>query len=231
MKRFYTKLVLLAIGFSFCSPDNTLFAQVFSINDSLAYEHLQMLEDGVLLVRLQDKEKKLRLLKEAGMHARAAKVKASNDEQNAKIIDGFKTVYEYSEVYFFYSRDSKKILAKEYEGNLFYDGDEIEIDSTRHIYICDFGYSSPAGENYRYNYEGFLIQHVNNGKIEGIANDSDIFYRGAPHKLFGKGRKIKLAIGSLSYQLKHKEKMFSRGKFKGIIQNEENAKALEEENQ
>jgi len=197
----------LAFIFSafFCLAQGTLHGQQGNISELDAKTHLEMLSDGVLLVRLQDKTKKLQILEEAGRNEELAEEKKENDAQNQRIIDGFKEYYTYCKIFFFYASSTKQILEKDYNGNLFYDSNQkaLEIDTSRAIYVCDYGFAAPAGDTYRYNREGFLIRHINNGKIEQVAK-TDIFFRGASYGLFGFGslnRHVKKAIIKLNRQL------------------------------
>ena len=109
----------------------------------IAYKHIQNLKNGVVLVRMHTDDAIVAQMKK--MHENKslkAKLKEIED-RNKEIYAAFKSGYTFTPVYFFYGRDSKKVMDKNY-ANIFI-GDELKIDSSivlpanKPVYIVDVG--------------------------------------------------------------------------------------------
>ncbi len=97
-----------------------------------AYDHIENLNNGAILVRLQTGEKKVEALKKAGLEEKAVKAKETQETRNQQIVTAFKTNFNYCPVYFFYAPESAKVKAGEFNGVLF-DTELKPISSLEHI--------------------------------------------------------------------------------------------------
>ena len=78
-------------------------------NKKAAWEHIEELKNGVLLVRLQTSKKKIDLLKQNSDLEKAEAVKKKQESENKSIMAAFNDYFDFCNVYFFYSENSKSI--------------------------------------------------------------------------------------------------------------------------
>lgn len=80
-----------------------------------AQEHIKNLQEGILLVRLFSKSKGIEAIRAAGNEKAADELEESQRIKNLKIVKAFESKYSFSQVYFFYSHDSKHILSEQWD--------------------------------------------------------------------------------------------------------------------
>ena len=80
-----------------------------------AWNNIETLKDGVLLVRLQTGNSKVEALKKAGLSEKAEAARNAADARNLRIQKALKEHFDYCPVYFFYSDKSEEILAGNFE--------------------------------------------------------------------------------------------------------------------
>lgn len=83
-----------------------------------AYDNIQLIKNGALLVRLSDRKKSLAAYKRAGDHAIAKRIEAELLKDNLRLMDLFTTYFDFCPVYFFYSSDSKAVCSGNANGLL-----------------------------------------------------------------------------------------------------------------
>jgi hypothetical protein len=137
---FYSILLAVFLSPLFSSAQVKVGYQQRINRDSRA--QIKELQQGVLLVRLQNKAYTIQALKDAGRADDAAKVEAKQLEINQEIVTAFIEGFDFCPVYFFNSSDSRKVMA----GNISEIGflnSKLEIDSTikcdnEFYYIAEF---------------------------------------------------------------------------------------------
>lgn len=131
--------------------------------DSVAFNHIRQLKNSTLLVRLHTQSRAIEILRSKKRHREADILVARNARRNKEVINAFRGVFDFCDVYFFYSEDSNAIRDGEFEG-IFRD-DSLQVipkvpltkDST--FYIADFGlvYFQAFGEYF----EGVAMMNRN----------------------------------------------------------------------
>jgi hypothetical protein len=106
-------------------------------------EQILQLRNGVLLVRLKTSENKIKALQKVHRSELAIEIGKQQKMENEKIVAAFRDEFDFCQVEFFYSNNSKKILAKEY-GPIFLDDQlnidpSIKFDTTKPVFIAEFG--------------------------------------------------------------------------------------------
>lgn len=114
-------------------------------------DHLKQLKEGVLLVKLYSRNPTIEAMRERGLDERAEIFEKEQKFKNLAIANAFEMNYTFSpKVYFFYSEDSKKILARDFKGVLMgYDLqvlNNVSIKDTA-FYVAEFG--NTQGKNIR----------------------------------------------------------------------------------
>lgn len=92
------------------------------ICEAFAETSIQELKDGVLLVRLNFRQKQIDYLMDRDT-SEARKVREKALSTNKKITTAFKDLYDFSTVYFFQSTDSKHVRNQSFDSITFYDYD------------------------------------------------------------------------------------------------------------
>lgn len=90
----------------------------YRMRSEVARNHIFTLKEGVMLVRLQTLEGKIKNLREIGQQERADETEKKRDEKNRHIVQAYKDHFDFCPVYFFYSGDSKEIMNGNFEGHL-----------------------------------------------------------------------------------------------------------------
>lgn len=75
-----------------------------------ALENIDKLHQGALLVRLKTRTKNIEAYKKVGAIAIAKRIEAEQRAQNKKIQRYFKENFDFCEVYFFYTKDTERVL-------------------------------------------------------------------------------------------------------------------------
>ncbi len=107
-----------------------------------AKEHASQLKSGVLLVRLKAHQKKIDAWTKAGKEKEAQQLMAERDEVNRAIVHSLRQHYKFSEFYFFYDYNSKKVVAGNFDGVLLNDSllpDASIVVDERSYYVMDAG--------------------------------------------------------------------------------------------
>lgn len=85
------------------------FSQSKVLRETKAKRNIELLKDGVLLVRLQSKQKTIEILKEKGYPKKAKYFRERQLKDNKEIARSFNNM-DFCKVYFFYSHDSDLLL-------------------------------------------------------------------------------------------------------------------------
>jgi hypothetical protein len=117
-----------------------------------ASSDILMLKDGALLIKLKTSDNLINGLIRAGKTEQAEQAKKDQAALNSDIIKAFKEHYNFSKVYFFYSRNSAEVKRGELKGILMnYD---LHTDSTfsgKNFLTAEFSESASNG------LEGFIV--------------------------------------------------------------------------
>ncbi len=101
---------------------NQQLSELKNLNSSqIAQFYIKYLKNGVLLVRLQKKQRKIDILKRAGNIADAEKVKNEQLKINKSIVAAFKKNFDFCPTYFFYGNDSKYVFNNQLDSVTFLD--------------------------------------------------------------------------------------------------------------
>ena len=109
----------------------------------IAYNHIQNLKSGVLLVRLHTDEVIIAQMKKRQQHKLLKSKLQEIEARNKEIYMAFSSGYTFTQVYFFYGKDSEKVMAKNFS-NIFI-GEDLKIDTSivlpanKPVYVVDVG--------------------------------------------------------------------------------------------
>ena len=107
----------------------------------LAERQINQLRDGALLVRLKTSKPAIRAMEARGYTQMAAETEKDQRVENLSLINAFRSAYNFSEVKFFYSEDSRKVLEGEFEGIFLNDSLEkdsaVVLQSKKNIFTCE----------------------------------------------------------------------------------------------
>lgn len=145
--------------------------------------HLELLKDGVLLVRLSDQNKKIVELQKRGQNIAAQNLEKELSAQNNNIIRAFQTHFNYCKVYFIRPKDTKSVITNKSKAiiNLATEK-KFNLTDVNNIYVTDYSYGHPADGHERYNRKGFQILSIEDGEIRNIGRD--LFYAGVKQGFF-----------------------------------------------
>lgn len=79
-------------------------------NKMIGYEQLTSLKNGALIVRLKTNDKSVAAYRNSGRTDIANKIIADRKVQNEKIMDAFRSQFDFCKVYFIYATDADEIL-------------------------------------------------------------------------------------------------------------------------
>jgi len=168
MKNYFLILLFVLPLFGF-SQDNL---------DKTPKQHINMLKEGKLLVRLHDKSNSIKILLEKGMVKRAEYVKKKQDILNLEIMKSF-TNFKFCDVHFFYSNDSKFIKEGNYNKVKLYSFDSeglktngINLDAN--FLVADFGEMS--GKNKM----GMKAMYIMDNKLNQLSRPFPFYVRFHP---------------------------------------------------
>jgi hypothetical protein len=105
-----------------------LMAFTADTNQSYTAKHISELKNGVLLIRLHEHTGVQKKLLELKQYKRLEEKKKEVALKNGEMLDAFKAHYTFSKYYFFYARNTQKIVAKNFESVVF-DTNLVAIDA------------------------------------------------------------------------------------------------------
>lgn len=101
-----------------------------------AREHIHKLSEGILLIRIDDRERELNQLNQIGNHKKAETREAEIDAQNQKIISAFKNHYNFSKFCFYpYGSGKEVIVDRDYSSIYNANNEQCELDWSLPIYF------------------------------------------------------------------------------------------------
>ena len=154
----------------------TLFGFTETNPERIAVKQIKELKKGVLLVRLHTNDAVTQKLKDLHRDKDRMIMMREIRAENLNVYKALTTMYKFSEIQFFFSRDSDKIKARKYE-NVFLDS-ELEMDTSivlnanLPIFILDVG--DIHFEHMSGHMEGVAIL---NEKFEQLADPFPYFVR------------------------------------------------------
>lgn len=199
IKYFMKKIIVLGILFFSCYTIG--FSQT-PVSDLDRFTHLRQLKDGILLVQLPNRDKKIAKLKELGASKRAEDEAKEIKIIREGIIEGFETQFNFCNVLYFEREFTHEILNGNYEhvtDSKFKSVSNFPKDVE--IYVAQYGVGHPNGEVSSYNGVGIQIRHLRNGQLETIKHD--YFYkRSKVGLIMGQKKAVIRGIKNLNYKLK-----------------------------
>lgn len=134
-----------------------------------AEAHITAMKDGILLMRLQSLDRSLEALRRAGMPLKAAEWERKLEVQNRELMQAFASEFSFCEVYFFHARDSREVLAGNWEGRVFGASEQAKVPDSpggRSLYIADTG---PLPADTSLAYEDYaLVRDENGARVEKV---------------------------------------------------------------
>jgi len=129
-------------------------------NKRIVANQIGELKNGVLLVRLQKQNRKIKVLTEQANHKAVQQVKANVKATNEAIVEAFIAYFDFCDIYFFYSDDSDAIKKGDY--SLLFDAQYNPVGSLekQHIYYAAFTYKD-IGEPYLTSRKRFVVMDKN----------------------------------------------------------------------
>lgn len=131
--------------------------------DRVAYNHIQNLKKGVLLVRLHTQDALIAKMK--FYHQDVARKKKIEEiyQNNKSAFAAFSAAYKFSEIRFFFGRDSKKVRENDFS-NIFINADlemdtNITVPENMPVYVLDVGdifFPNMSGHQ-----EGVVVMNTN----------------------------------------------------------------------
>ena len=109
-----------------------------------AVRHIQQMHNGAVLIRLHTQEHAIRYYHERGDYDSEARIRDKQREINTEIALAFRSVFDFSKIYFFYSHHSDKVDQGELDAGYFLNEDleedpSIKLDSALPVYVIDLG--------------------------------------------------------------------------------------------
>lgn len=155
MKIYFSLILIFSVSFCF-AQDQAGFKDMKASNAKakiVAKQQINDLHNGALLVRLKTGQNTINALIKSGQTDLAEKRKQKINEENLRIINAFKSEFNFCPVYFFYSNDSKLVS----EGKF----DEVKFIDEK-LQVID---------KFKFEFENFLIAEF--GEVKG---DTTKFY-------------------------------------------------------
>jgi len=107
----------------------------------IANRQIKQLRDGALLVRLKTSAPTIAAMQKRGHMQLAEETLEQQRVENKSIMQAFRSAYSFSEVKFFFSSDSRKVLKGEYEGIFLNDSLEkdpaIVLNNPKNVFTCE----------------------------------------------------------------------------------------------
>jgi hypothetical protein len=122
---------------------STQFSFIEINPEQKAYNHIRNIKKGVILVRLHTDDVVIEQMKKLQQHRTLKRKQEEIQKKNREMYGALTAAYDFSEIRFFYARDSKKVAARTYE-NIFLNSDleldmNITIPENIPVYILDVG--------------------------------------------------------------------------------------------
>ncbi|MFD1553208.1 hypothetical protein DNU06_15205 [Putridiphycobacter roseus] len=156
-------------------------------NAHIAEFYINYLKDGVLLVRLQKKQRKIDILTRTGNLADAENVRQEQLKTNKSIVAAFNDKFTFCPTYFFYSDDSKYVANNQLDSVTFLDvmlmPKLVKFDSNVNFLTAEFGIIK---EDTALNYAGNRLdgdyRYYKDSSNRTYKND---YYNGGTNMSFG----------------------------------------------
>jgi len=129
MRQYNTFYLLLV----FCLFAISTSCSKYNARRITAFDHIDMLKENVLLVRLKSEDKKIAALEKANKKDRITKTNAQLLKQNTAVMNAFRGNFKFCKVYFFYAREAKLLRQKEYNKLTLYDIDHKPVTDNSFI--------------------------------------------------------------------------------------------------
>lgn len=145
-----------------------------------AADHINLLNQGVLLVRLPTKQNTIDALIASDRISQAEQIKRKVERDNLELIAAIDSAFDFCPVYFFYSHDSKYVSSGELEKVGFVNSD-LELDSTiqvesEYYYTAELGL---IGQN-----TGAPIENIPKGQEDNPNYRNEAKYYGGTNMRF-----------------------------------------------
>ena len=180
-------------------------------NRRIAENQIRELRDGALLVRLKTSKPKIEALRKLGYFQEAQEVEKEQRVENLLLMKAFNTYYDFSEVKFFYSEDSKKIREKNYDGLFLNDSlkkdKSIQLYNSQNIFIAELANLEKDTTKYFSHYEFVSTGDFAQVQVPRYYGGSDITF----YAIVIKDENF--------YQLRKPFPYYSRALFKGMKEN------------
>jgi hypothetical protein len=111
----------------------------------VSVNQINMLKNGVLLVRLKTKKKSIDALRKLGKEKQANKLESNQLELNQKIVNAFRNRFNFCPTIFFYSDYSNAVRTKSFN-QIFFLNDSLQhdssitLDQTEYFLIAEFSH-------------------------------------------------------------------------------------------
>ena len=139
--------LLLVVSFSSLAQERATLERLKrdkEICKAFAEKSIQELDDGVLLVRLNFRQKEIDYLNNRQDTSAANQVQRMAMQKNQQIADAFRQHFDFCTVYFFQMADSRFVTNQQFDSITLYDLSFNEIDSSKltsdNYLIGEFGY-------------------------------------------------------------------------------------------
>lgn len=107
----------------------------------IASRQITQLRDGALLVRLKTSKPTIRAMRARGFDNWADETEKNQRIENLSLINAFRSAYNFSEVKFFYSEDSRKVRKGNFEGIFLNDSlqkdSAIVLRNPQNVFTCE----------------------------------------------------------------------------------------------
>jgi len=128
-----------------------------------AEAHIKTMKESILLIRLQSLDRSLEAMRRAGLPLKAAEWERKLETQHRELINAFESEFSFCRVYFFHARDSREVLAGNWEGRVFAaytQGKAPNSPGNNSFYIADTG---PLPADTALAYEDYMLVRDENG--------------------------------------------------------------------
>ncbi len=178
----------------------------------IAENQIRELRDGALLVRLKTSKPKIEALRKLGYFQEAQEVEKEQRIENLMLMKSFNNYYDFSEVKFFYSEDSRKIRERNYAGVFLNDSlkkdRSIQLYNSQNIFIAELANLEKDTTKYFSHYELVSTGDFAQVQVPRYYGGSDISF----YAIVIKDENF--------YQLSKPFPYYSRALFKGMKENE-----------
>jgi len=140
----------------FCCIFFVALTQTTPTNRTIAALQIKDLKSGALVVRLKTNDRSIEAYRKSGMKELAEKLVDENRAQNQKLMDAFRSFYDFSKVYFIYAKNTSAL--KEGKQNIFLN-DTLGIDTSitmaeKYFLIAEYGTITTNERTDEYHYKG-----------------------------------------------------------------------------